>query len=60
MSETQAGGTVGYATEDVCIDCMEGDHAYCDRQAGYMHDDTPERCGCHMSGHHLDNRQPNG
>lgn len=43
-------------SEYVCEDCMDGDHEECWRQGGWPHQDTDERCGCHLTGHRLDNR----
>lgn len=43
-------------TELVCEDCMDGDHEECRRQGGWPHQDTNERCGCHLTAHALDNR----
>ncbi len=43
-------------TEYLCIDCIEGDHEACRREGGWPHQDTSERCGCHLSAHRFDNR----
>jgi hypothetical protein len=43
-------------TEYVCDDCIEGDHESCRRSGGWPHQETCERCGCHLSAHALDNR----
>jgi hypothetical protein len=43
-------------TEFVCEDCMDGDHEECRHHGGWPHQDTDERCGCHLTGHRLDNR----
>lgn len=45
------------ANEGVCSDCMEGDHDTCRHEGGYTDDeDNDQRCGCHLTGHALDNR----
>lgn len=49
------------ANENVCIDCMEGDHETCRHEGGYLDDeDNSVRCGCHLTDHALDNRPGQG
>lgn len=43
-------------TEYLCDDCIEGDHEACRREGGWPHQDTNERCGCHLTAHRFDNR----
>lgn len=50
------GGQGSMVNEFVCEECMDGDHDACRREGGWPHQDTNERCGCHLSDHALDNR----
>lgn len=44
--------------ENVCVDCMNGDHEVCRHEGGYLDDeDNDQRCGCHLTAHALDNRK---
>lgn len=42
--------------ELICEDCLEKDHLSCLHEGGWMHQETFERCGCHLTKHLLDNR----
>lgn len=42
--------------EEICEDCQDRDHLACQREGGWMHQETFERCGCHLTDHSLDNR----
>lgn len=42
-------------TDIDCRDCLTGNHATCQRNEGYPDPETGRRCGCHETGHQLDN-----
>lgn len=35
-----------HCSEEICQDCVEGDHTSCERECGYLHDDDPYKCAC--------------